>query len=156
MNKLFISKSIAILITVSLFLLSCDSDDMSDPINNDTTKPTISLISPEEGAYIPIGDEEGMHLEMELSDDVMLGSYKIDIHSNFDGHTHRSETITTTTDFSFQRVWELSGQKNAHIHHHDIVTPADVTAGNYHMVIYCVDAAGNESHLARNIILYNK
>lgn len=25
--------------------------------------------------------------------------------------------------------------------------------GNYHLMVYCTDAAGNETHIARNIVL---
>ena len=54
------------------------------------TKPVIDLIEPEEGAVLKIGNEKGVHFEMNLSDDVMLKSYKINIHNNFDHHGHDS------------------------------------------------------------------
>ena len=44
----------------------------------------------EEGAVLKIGNEKGVHFEMNLSDDVMLKSYKINIHNNFDHHGHDS------------------------------------------------------------------
>ena len=59
-------------------------------------------------------------------------------------------------DFSFNRSYDVSGQKTAHIHHHDIVIPANATAGDYHLMVYCTDAAGNESYIARNIKLSNE
>lgn len=58
--------------------------------------------------------------------------------------------------FSFNRSYDVSGQKTAHIHHHDIVIPANATAGDYHLMVYCTDAAGNESYIARNIKLSNE
>ena len=96
--------------------------------------------------------------EMDLSDDVMLKSYKIEIHSNFDHHSHggNSRAVQETVDFSFNRSYDVSGQKTAHIHHHDIVIPANATAGDYHLMVYCTDAAGNESYIARNIKLSNE
>ena len=33
---------------------------------------------------LKIGNEKGVHFEMNLSDDVMLKSYKINIHNNFE------------------------------------------------------------------------
>lgn len=97
-------------------------------------------------------------LKMDLSDDVMLKSYKIEIHSNFDHHSHggNSRAVQETVDFSFNRSYDVSGQKTAHIHHHDIVIPANATAGDYHLMVYCTDAAGNESYIARNIKLSNE
>ena len=121
---------ISLLATVTFMFSSCDNDDSSD-----TIKPLIELHEPEEGQALEIGNEHGVHFEMDLSDDVMLKSYKIEIHSNFDHH---------------------SGQKTAHIHHHDIVIPANATAGDYHLMVYCTDAAGNESYIARNIKLSNE
>ena len=44
-------------------------------------------------------------------------------------------------------------QRNAHIHHHDIKIPADATPGEYHLLVYCVDRSGNESMVARTVIL---
>lgn len=74
---------ISLLATVTFMFSSCDNDDSSD-----TTKPLIELHEPEEGQALEIGNEHGVHFEMDLSDDVMLKSYKIEIHSNFDHHSH--------------------------------------------------------------------
>jgi hypothetical protein len=129
-------------------ITSCD--------DSDTVKPIIRLIEPEEDEILKIGDENGVHLELELSDDVMLKSYKVDIHSNFDGHVHVSAPKAAsegTVDFTFNRSYDISGQRNVDIHHHDIKIPSNATPGDYHLMIYCTDAAGNEAHLARDIIL---
>lgn len=50
---------------------------------------------------------------------------------------------------------DVSGLKNAKIHHHDIVIPADAAPGDYHLVVWCTDAAGNQTEVARNIVLSN-
>ena len=94
-----------------------------------------------------------MHFEMELSDDVMLKSYKIEIHNNFDHHSHDTRVTGATVDFTFNRSYDVSEQRTVHIHHHDIVIPANATPGDYHLMVYCTDAAGNEAHVARNIVL---
>ena len=63
------------LLAMSVFaFISCDDSD------SDTTKPVIELSEPEEGQELKIGDEHGVHFEMDLSDDVMLKSYMIEIH----------------------------------------------------------------------------
>jgi hypothetical protein len=129
---------------------SCDQ-------NGDTTKPVINLLEPEDGDTLRIGEEpEGIHLDMELSDDVMLKSYKVEIHSNFDGHAHEvpsKSEASETVDFTFNKSWDVSGLKNTDVHHHEIIVPVNATPGKYHMMIYCTDAAGNEAHVARNIVL---
>lgn len=142
-NNLF--QAMILIITV-LFFISCDNE------NSDTTPPTINLISPKEGAVLLIGDGYGIHLDMKLSDNEMLSSYKIDIHSNFDGHEHSRSDEESTVPFNFQKSWAVN-QKNANIHHHEIVIPENATPGNYHLMVYCTDKAGNESYAARAIIL---
>jgi hypothetical protein len=69
---------ISLLAICSVCLPACDNDEKGD-----VTKPVIDLIEPEEGAVLKIGNGKGVHFEMNLSDDVMLRSYKINIHNNF-------------------------------------------------------------------------
>ncbi len=129
-------------------LISCSE-------TGDTTKPVINLISPTDGEAVA-ADGEGMHFEMELSDDKGLAAYKIEIHSNFDGHSHsvaaRSEDDSETVDFYYNNTWDdIAGQLNATVHHHEIVIPTDATHGDYHFIVYCTDEAGNESYVVSSI-----
>jgi hypothetical protein len=134
-----------------LFFSSCDRNDPS----SDTEPPVIHLIEPEEGDVLKIGAD--IHFDLELSDNVMLNRYRVEIHNNFDGHSHASSPLKATgeatVDFVFDRSWDVSGQRNADIHHHEILIPANATPGNYHLMVFCTDVAGNEAHLARNIVL---
>ena len=139
---------ISTLLFISFFAITLSS--CSDSDEGDTTKPVINLISPAENSNLKIGNEKGIHLEMDLSDNEELASYKIDIHGNFDGHGHKSDDGTVV--FKYSNSWKVSG-KNAHIHQHEIIVPDNATAGNYHLMVFCVDAAGNESYVARNIVL---
>jgi hypothetical protein len=131
---------------LSLTVVSCEKEGKEEV---DTTKPVINLIEPEEGDVLQIGAD--VHFEMELSDDVMLGSYKVEIHSNFDGHGH--ETKADGEGFFFDRSWDVSGQRNASIHHHEIFIPEDAEPGDYHLMVYCLDAAGNETYVVINVEL---
>lgn len=143
---------ICLMAIFSLSFISCNPDD-----EGDTVKPVINLLEPAEGDILKIGDDHGVHFDMELSDNVMLKSYKVNIHSNFDGHKHarfhaHARSSEATVNFSFNKSWDVTG-KNTSIHHHEIVIPENATPGNYHLMVYCTDAAGNESHIARNIVL---
>jgi len=147
-TRLFIS---AICLLTGVFFSACDKDDKGD-----VTPPVIKLAEPEEGDELLIGDKHGVHLEMDLSDDVELKSYSINIHSNFDHHDHHGTTkaANETKAFSFNKVYDdANGKKNHHVHNHDIVIPANATPGDYHLMIYCTDAAKNETYIARNIKL---
>jgi hypothetical protein len=131
----------------SIAFITCKDDD--------TTKPTINLIEPAEGDSLQIGGEHGVHFEAEFSDNEMLASYKVDIHPNFDDHAHaKTKAAEQTVDFEFNKSWkDISGKKNAPVHHHEIKIPADATPGRYHLMVYCTDAAGNETYVTVNIVL---
>lgn len=81
MKTRFYFPMIISLLVISVSLLTACGD--SDNPLSDTTKPVIDLKSPAEGGVLAIGSEHGVHFEMDLSDDVMLKSYKIEIHNNF-------------------------------------------------------------------------
>ncbi len=127
---------------------SCDEND------GDTTKPVITLEAPAEGDTLHIGEE--VHLDMDLEDDVMLKSYKVNIHSNFNNHTHTHTAAKPkeagTKDFEYNHSWDVA-QKNAHIHHHEIVIDSTAIPGKYHFMVYCTDAAGNEALVTRGVVL---
>lgn len=133
------------ILSIALALSSCEKEEV------DTVKPVIEVSGPAEDAVLYIGS--GIHFEVEFSDDVELKSYKVDIHSNFDGHSHKS-LLAEGAEWHFQQSWDFdAGQKNAHVHHHEIVVPEQINGepiatGNYHFMIYCTDAAGNETWTA--------
>jgi len=134
-----------LLLIVLLFASSCEDD-------NDTQKPQIIVVSPEQNEVLNIGSE--IHFDVDFSDNTELKSYKVDIHNNFEGHTHKRANSGDTVAWSFQKSWSFdAGQKNAHVHHHEIEIPhdyngMDISQGNYHFMIYCLDAAGNETWVA--------
>lgn len=148
--KTTILKTFVLLFLTSTFITACSSDN-----DGDTTAPTINLIAPAEGATLKIGDAHGVHFDMEVSDNEGLASYKVEIHNNFDGHTH-TRAEDATTPFAFNRSWDLEGVKNKKIHHHEIIIPENATPGNYHLMVFCSDTSGNEAYVARNIILSNE
>ncbi|MEG1617255.1 MAG: DUF4625 domain-containing protein [Bacteroidales bacterium] len=148
MRSSILFKSLFLSAGIAFLLNSCTEKEMTD-----TVKPVINLIEPAQGETLRIGNE--VHLEMELSDNEALGAYKIEIHSNFDDHGHgsASRAATESVAFSFNRSWTLAPQKNTLIHHHEIVIPENAMEGKYHLMVFCTDMAGNESYIARNIVL---
>lgn len=139
-------KSLFLLVLVTL--ASCNSND------GDTTPPKINLIAPAEGAVLEIGNDHGVHFDMELADNEGLAGYKVEIHNNFNGHNH-SRAAVETVPFHYDKSWKLDGEKSKKIHHHEIVIPADATPGKYHLMVFCTDLSGNESYVARNVLLSN-
>lgn len=139
----------AICLTALSLLSSCQKK------MQDNERPVVNLIEPEEGAKLKIGDDHGVHFEMELKDNVMLKSYKLEIHNNFDGHSHATKSLRHGDEkpFFFQKEYSLAGHREAKIHHHDIVIPDGVAEGKYHLMVQVLDEAGNETTVARNIEL---
>mgnify|MGYP000853113412 CR=1 FL=1 len=141
-----------IFISLSLILVligGCSKDE-------DNTKPIIQVAEPEEGDTLLPGTT--LHFEADFSDDTELKSYKIDIHGNFDNHTHKSVTADSTV-WSYQNSWAFeSGMKQSHVHQHDITIPLiidglPIRQGNYHFMIYLTDKAGNESWIAIPVVI---
>jgi hypothetical protein len=130
-----------------LITFSCKKSSTTDPVVPpvtvpDTTKPVISLVDPATGKTIILGT--ALHLQMDLSDNVELKSYKVVISKSLKG--------VTTSDWAFSQTWQIpSGKKTLAVNHNEIAVPTTftggngVTTGNYDMLITCTDTAGNEA-----------
>ena len=95
--------SIISILFFSFLFVSCSKED-----EGDTIKPVIDLLEPEEGAILRIGSSHGVHFEMNLHDNEAIASYKINIHNNFDGHSHtRASEAGITKPFTFERTYTL-------------------------------------------------
>ncbi len=84
-----------ILILLLSFIGSCEKDDKIDK-----EKPTIDLTI--QGAF-PVNCDtlyfgESFELKVLFTDNVELGSFSIDIHNNFDHHSHSTEVTECNLD----------------------------------------------------------
>ena len=70
-----------------------------------------------------------------LLDNKELGAYNIEIHNNFDHHTHG----TTSAECAMEE--EKKPQK-PWIYNQDFTIPADIDAGDYHFMVRLTDHAG--------------
>ncbi len=159
-NTIKISTYILLVFT-GIAAISCSSSDL------DNTKPTINNISPVHYDVLYVG--ESIPFKCTFSDDVELQSYKIEIHSNFDGHTHGSR-INDTEDshpWTYSKTWEFeAGKQSVTEEHQEIQIPLTVlgennqmeplATGNYHFGVYCMDAAKNESMVFVEVFIEEK
>lgn len=127
----------AIMLKAVFGLVSCDSENL------DNEKPVVKIVSPMEDELVKPGS--AIHFEVELSDNVALASYKVEIHGVFDGHSHGDEHGDTRSGFAttraasdsveFSRTWlesyfialgeePIAGKRNASVHHHHMEIPA--------------------------------
>ncbi len=137
--------AVACMASSAILFTACNNND------GDTTRPVIVLNAPTEETDLDPGDR--INLDMDLSDNEKLFSYKIEIHSNFDDHDHTHSRAGETIDFTFEHTWNVAQEKSVHVEHDEIEIPENATPGEYHLIVHCLDAANNEHHIAGDIVI---
>ncbi|TKC10709.1 DUF4625 domain-containing protein [Pedobacter polaris] len=141
-------RSLCFLAAVLLTIAGCKKE--SETV--DTTYPIIAISSadafPKQCSIVKRGEK--FLFKASLSDNVQLGSVSIDIHHNFDHHSHSTEVNDCTLEPIKIPVKPLllikdfplpDGQRNYQIAQ-EIAVPADIDAGDYHFLIRLTDQAG--------------
>jgi hypothetical protein len=85
-----------------------------------------------------------------FTDDTELGSYNIEIHNNFDHHTHSTSSVECPMDakkepvkpWVYNQDFQIAAGQRSYNARHDIAIPADVDPGDYHFMIRLTDRAG--------------
>lgn len=129
------------------FITSCSSDNAEI----DTEYPVIDITQnafPIQCSTIERG--QTITFKASFSDNVELGSYSLDIHHNFDHHTHSTEVTSCEMEAVKKPVKPMlfinnytipSGVKNYEATT-QITIPADVDPGDYHFMIRLTDKEG--------------
>ncbi len=138
---------ILIFLFLVVLLLSCDNKKKIDE-----EKPIINLAK--EGSF-PVGCdtfEKGKNYNIVLffEDNFELGSYSIEIHHNFDHHTHTTETIDCelgskkkpVNPWKFIKSYDIPASKKEFLTKNSLKVPTDIDAGDYHFVIQLTDKEG--------------
>ena len=148
--KNFIAYTLGIVLLAGLFLACSDSDPEAD--NADTERPVVRIVtsSPlatesvicnaKEDFVIQAITGETISIDLEFEDNRNLSQYKIDVHNNFDCHSHgrvaaSSWQVLTTKDISGSSYTVTE----------NLEVPEDALAGDYHLQIQCLDELGNEA-----------
>jgi len=145
-------KKIKIVLTAFLamtLLNACSSDDSS---SNDTTKPTIDLTIaggfPTSCSTVTRGTS--IPFKALFKDNDQLGSYSINIHHNFDHHSHDTEVDacqfdpikTPVNPWVKTLTFQISANLSEFTATQQIDIPADIEPGDYHFMIQLTDANG--------------
>jgi hypothetical protein len=147
MKKQGIWSGILLMLFSMIFMYRCSLGD-GGPV--DVTAPTIEVHEPGAGAYLEAGSY--INFEAIFKDDFELGSYSIDIHDNFDGHSHgriaRTGTDPSLVKWSFKRSYTIPEGMIIFVAQHDddIEVAANAMAGPYHFIVQAVDKAGNATN----------
>ena len=131
-------KNIIICLTIGLAGWGCGNDD---PEAQDTEAPVIKVASPVMGGTFEAGSQ--IRFEAEIEDNVGLAICNVNIHSNFDGHSHARMAASPLT---FEKSFTLTGKKASVTELINI--PVDATPGNYHFIVKAIDAARNATGYA--------
>lgn len=128
---------------------SCSKDDDNDV---DTQKPTITVNYdngfPQSCAQLQRGHTytiRGM-----AADNLALASYSIDIHNNFDHHTHDNQEAECTlfpvkvpvNPFIFIENYSINGEPASYEIVQEITIPNDIDTGDYHFQVSVTDRTG--------------
>ena len=123
----------ALVVLLAISVQSCKKDDV------DAEAPKIVEFSVD-NTTVAAGNE--IHADLNFTDNEALKSYKIDIHDNFDGHSHGK----VGQRWSYQEIVEISGKD--FVDHKHVDVPADAFSGPYHFTLYVLDAEGNQSEFS--------
>ncbi len=132
------------------FVLSNCSKDKAEPI--DTIYPEINTnladAFPKQCSVLKRGEK--FSFKALLSDNVQLGSLSVDIHHNFDHHTHSTELEECEMEpvkkavkpFLLIRNIPIPSGLKSHQVNAEIEVPEDIDPGDYHFMIRLTDKEG--------------
>jgi hypothetical protein len=143
-----LKNNIMMLIAALMIIAGCSKSEGEI----DTTYPSIDITAeaafPKQCSIIERGSK--FTFNASFSDDLELGAVSIDIHHNFDHHSHSTEVSNCDMDpiksavkpFLFIQDYTIPGGINNHTMKQEISVPADIDPGDYHFLIRVTDKAG--------------
>ena len=159
-------KTLSVIIILSVFLASCEKKDEID-----TEKPVIDLSIQD---AFPVNCDtiyfgEAFELNFLFTDNVELGSYSIDIHNNFDHHSHSTEVEACNlgpikqpvNPFLFIEDYDIPVGKTEYQTNGSISIPSgngngNYDEGDYHFFISLTDKEGWSAQKGLNIKMLHR
>ena len=153
----FITKY-TLLIFSSLLIASCSSDDS---IDKDEEKPTISINYaggfPQSCTELQKG--QTYNFRAKVADNQALASYSLDIHHNFDHHTHDDQgepcelapIKQAINPMIFMQNYTIQGGQTSYEINVSITIPNDIDTGDYHCSYSVTDETGWQSRTSVDI-----
>ena len=123
---------ILILLGLVFLTFSCKKADSENPVVSNVKVDGSSSI-------VDVSPGESISVTAQISDNEELSQFKIDIHHDFDGHSHKAMTVR----FAEIRIENISG--GSFDLSEQFTIPADASSGAYHGTIIAVDKEGNQS-----------
>lgn len=145
-------------LVIILLIAACSSDDSTEI---DEEKPTISVNYtagfPQGCALLSRG--ETYNFRAMVTDNSELAAYSIDIHHNFDHHTHDdqvtecdlSEIQSPVNPLIYVENFTIEGSLTSYEINIPVTIPTDIDAGDYHCAYSVTDATGWQSRTSIDI-----
>lgn len=128
-------------------LLSCGQED-----DHDMEKPVIGMdgASASPKACEEVYRGESFTFKAVFTDNEELGNYNIEIHNNFDHHSHSTDDVeceldekkTPVNPFIYNQDFKIPAGSTVYEAEIDIPVPADADEGDYHFMIRLTDREG--------------
>ena len=130
----------------------CACSDSDTDGTKDMTQPVIadagSSTSPTDCETFHRGDT--ISFSYLFTDDTELGAFNIEVHNNFDHHTHSTSAAECQMDdkkspvkpWVYNSDFAIPQQTAAYDAKVEIAIPGDIDAGDYHFMIRLTDKAG--------------
>lgn len=130
-----------------LFLASCSNGDDADV---DDEKPTISLAGgfPQSCSELKRGDT--YTFKAQVDDNLELASYSLDVHHNFDHHTHDDQGSNcelgdkkdADNPMIFMENYTIEEGRTSYEINISLTIPQDADVGDYHCAYSVTDVTG--------------
>ncbi len=141
-------RKISIVLAIVSLALSCSKD--SETV--DTEYPTIDIAYSEAFPVqcSTIARGEAFVFRARFRDNVALGSFSLDVHHNFDHHTHSTEVEECEMDlvkvpdnpFVYIKSFDIPNAPQSYEASIEITIPADIDPGDYHFMVRVTDREG--------------
>ena len=136
-----------------LTLLLCALGACSSPSQDKDMTPPEILPIPEQTSPVNCDTYHRggvISFDYAFTDDVELGSYNLEIHNNFDHHTHSTEAADCPQEpvkapvnaWVYNQNYVIPAGKKMYDAYEEIKIPEDVDPGEYHFMIRLTDASG--------------
>src|SRR5687767_103858 len=135
-------------VMLAITLSNCSKNSESPDTEYPVIDNSISNAFPGQCSEIKRG--ESFRFKARFSDNKALGSYSLDIHHNFDHHSHSTEVAecqmepikVASNPFLLIKTFHIDGNVSQLEADSEIIVPADVDPGDYHFLIRLTDAEG--------------
>ncbi len=138
--------------TLSLLFVLCACGGSDDNTGKDMTPPEIiskGIVAVPTDCHV-FKPGEVIPFNYVFKDDTELGSYNIEVHNNFDHHTHSTSAVECEMDakkspqnpWIFNKDYAIPAGEKLFTARVDIPIPADCDEGDYHFMVRLTDRAG--------------